>query len=108
MDSLRSQKDKGTSFQLIDSSDDEFACGYKDCKVCGDTKPLKEFALEAKGVQGRKAVCKICNSTRTIKRPAKRGEIPLKTIRNAVSKVTTDRIQQALEAAAYRIIKESM
>ena len=108
MESNRTSQEERAGFQLIASSDDEFACGYKDCKVCGDTKPLKEFALEAKGVQGRKAVCKICNSTRTIQRPAKRGEIPMSTIRNAVSKVTNDRIQQALEAAAYRIIKESM
>ena len=84
----------GNAFSII-ASEDDFACGYKDCKVCGDTKPLKEFALEAKGVQGRKAVCKICNSTRTIKSP-KKGTI------------SNDRIQQALEAAAYRIIKESM
>ena len=96
MDSLRSTKEKGSSFELIASSDDDFACGYKDCKVCGDTKPLKEFALEAKGVLGRKAVCKICNSTRTIKSPPKKG------------KISNDRIQKALEAAAYRIIKESM
>ena len=108
MESNGTSQEKGTGIQLIASSDDEFACGYKDCKVCGDTKPLKEFRVEAKGVGGRKAICRDCSSERTIKRPAKRGEIPLKTIRNAVSKVTNDRIQKALEAAAYRIIKESM
>ena len=114
MDSLRETKTDGSGFQLIatrdefNDMDDDFGAGYKDCKVCGDTKPLKEFWVEANGVGGRKSTCKACASTRTIKRPAKRGEIPLKTIRNAVSKVTNDRIQQALEAAAYRIIKESM
>ena len=108
MDSLRSTKEKGSSFELIASYDDEFGAGYKTCKTCGYGKPLDEFFVEAKGVGGRKAICRACSSERTIKRPAKRGEIPLKTIRNAVSKVTNDRIQQALEAAAYRIIKESM
>ena len=87
---------------------DDFGAGYKMCKACLGVKPLDEFRVEAKGVGGRKAICKDCSSERTIKRPAKRGEIPLKTIRNAVSKVTNDRIQKALEAAAYRIIKEIM
>ena len=95
MDSLRSTKEKGSSFQLIASSDDDFGAGYKDCKVCGDTKPLKEFRAEAKGVGGRKAICKDCSSERT-KKPPKKG------------KISNDRIQKALEAAAYRIIKESM
>ena len=108
MDSLRSTKEKGSSFELIASSDDEFACGYKECNTCGVLQPYYNFRVEARGVGGRKARCKDCSSERTIKRPAKRGEIPLKTIRNAVSKVTNDRIQKALEAAAYRIIKESM
>jgi len=84
----------GNAFSII-ASEDDFACGYKDCKVCGETKPLKEYRVEAKGVQGRKAVCKNCNNTPTIKSP-KKGTI------------SNDRIQQALEAAAYRIIKESM
>ena len=96
MDSVRETKTDGTGFQLIASSDDEFACGYKDCKVCGDTKPLKEFRVEAKGVGGRKAICRDCSSERTIKSPPKKG------------KISNDRIQKALEAAAYRIIKESM
>ena len=94
MDSVRETKTDGTGFQLIASSDDEFACGYKDCKVCGDTKPLKEFRVEAKGVGGRKAICRACSSERTITAKSKKGN--------------NDRIQKALEAAAYRIIKESM
>ena len=91
MDSLRSTAKEGTAFELIASADDDFACGYKDCKVCGETKPLKEYRVEAKGVQGRKAVCKVCTPSSTPK-----------------IKVDNDRIQRALEAAAYRIIKESM
>jgi len=96
MESNGTSQEKGTGIQLIASSDDEFACGYKDCKVCGDTKPLKEFRVEAKGVGGRKAICRACSSERTIKSPPKKG------------KISNDRIQKALEAAAYRIIKESM
>ena len=96
MESDRTSQEKGTDFQLVASSDDEFACGYKDCKVCGDTKPLKEFWVEANGVGGRKSTCKACSGTRTIKSPPKKG------------KISNDRIQKALEAAAYRIIKESM
>ena len=108
MESDRTSQEKGTDFQLVASSDDDFGAGCKDCKICGEIKPLDEFWVEANGVGGRKSTCKACASTRTIKRPAKRGEIPLKTIKKAVSKVTNDRIQQALEAAAYRYIKEIM
>ena len=108
MDDSHGTKNNGNSFELIASSDDEFGAGYKACKQCGMIQPLDAYRVEAKGVGGRKAICRACSSERTTKRPAKRGEIPLKTIRNAVSKVTNDRIQQALEAAAYRIIKESM
>ena len=108
MESNRTSQEKGTDFQLVASSDDDFGAGYKECNTCGVLQPYDNFWVEAKGVGGRKSTCKACSSTRTIKRPAKRGEIPLKTIKKAVSKVTNDRIQQALEAAAYRIIKESM
>ena len=119
MESDRTSQEKGTDFQLVASSDDDFqAGGYKRCKICGEEQPLDEFWVEAKGVMGRKAICKKCLNTAEgfkrndfgprIKRPAKRGEIPLKTIRKAVSKVTNDRIQQALEAAAYRYLKEIM
>ena len=96
MDSLRSTKEKGSSFELIASYDDEFGAGYKTCKTCGYGKPLDEFRVEAKGVGGRKAICRACSSERTIKSPPKKG------------KISNDRIQKALEAAAYRIIKESM
>ena len=108
MESDRTSQEKGTDFQLVASSDDDFGAGYKMCKICGEDKPLEEFYKHATCRDGHKSVCKSCICERKVKRPAKRGEIPLKTIRNAVSKVTNDRIQQALEAAAYRIIKESM
>ena len=96
MDSLRSTKEKGSSFELIASSDDEFACGYKECNTCGVLQPYDNFRVEAKGVGGRKAICKDCSSERTITAKPKKG------------KISNDRIQKALEAAAYRIIKESM
>ena len=109
MESNRTSQEERAGFQLIASSDDDFGAGWKICSNCNTDQPLDNFWVEAKGRSGRKAVCKNClNKTHKVKRPAKRGEIPLKTIRNAVSKVTNDRIQQALEAAAYRIIKESM
>ena len=108
MESYGSTAKEGTAFEFIASSDDDFGAGYKACKQCGMIQPHSAYRVEAKGIGGRKAICRACSSERTIQRPAKRGEIPLKTIRNAVSKVTNDRIQQALEAAAYRIIKESM
>ena len=94
MDSLRSTKEKGSSFELIASSDDEFACGYKECNTCGVLQPYDNFRVEAKGVGGRKAICKACSSERTITAKPKKGN--------------NDRIQKALEAAAYRIIKEYM
>ena len=94
MDSLRSTKEKGSSFELIASSDDEFACGYKECNTCGVLQPYDNFRVEAKGVGGRKAICRACSSERTITAKSKKGN--------------NDRIQKALEAAAYRIIKESM
>ena len=108
MESNRTSQEERAGFQLIASSDDDFGAGYKACKQCGMIQPHSAYRVEAKGIGGRKAICRACYSERTIQRPAKRGEIPLKTIRKAVSKVTNDRIQQALEAAAYRIIKEIM
>ena len=108
MESYGSTAKEGTAFELIASSDDDFGAGYKNCTKCSILKPLDVFWVEPKGVMGRKSWCKACSGERTIKRPAKRGEIPLKTIRNAVSKVTNDRIQQAFEAAAYRYLKEIM
>jgi len=95
MDGTRSTTEKGSAFEIIASADDDFGAGYKICKGCGENKPLEEFRVEAKGVQGRKAVCKNCNNTPTIKSPKK-------------GSVRNDMIKAALEAAAYRIIKESM
>ena len=95
MESDRTSKEKGTGIQLIASyDDDDFGAGYKTCKTCGYGKPLDEFRVEAKGVGGRKAICKACSSERTITAKPKKGN--------------NDRIQKALEAAAYRIIKEAM
>ena len=98
MESNRTSQEERAGFQLIASSDDDFGAGYKECISCFKDKPLDEFRVEAKGVGGRKAACKACTSIyeRTIKSPPKKG------------KISNDRIQKALEAAAYRIIKESM
>ena len=86
-------QEEGSCFTLIAATEpgDDFGAGYKVCKVCGDEQPLDNFMVEKKGVGGRKAICKSCTSTR----------------KNKVV-VSNDRIQRALEAAAYRIIKESM
>jgi len=96
MDGLRSTKEKRSSFEIIASSDDDFGAGYKPCKQCGMIQPLDAYRAEPKGIGGRKAICRACLSERTIKSPPKKGTI------------SNDRIQKALEAAAYRIIKESM
>ena len=105
MENSHGAKKNGGSFEIIASTepelmDDDFGVGYKDCKVCGDTKPLVEFRVDAKGVGGRKAKCKSCspttNTPRTVKDAHRRG-----AIRNEM-------IRLAMEAAAYRIIKESM
>jgi len=101
MDSLRSTKEKGSSFELIASSDDDFGAGYKRCKVCGEEQPFDNFRVEAKGVMGRKAICKKCVNTAE---SWKRNDFGPKT----KGKISNDRIQAALESAAYRIIKESM
>ena len=96
MDSVRETKTDGAGFQLIASSDDDFGAGYKPCKQCGMIQPLDAYRVEAKGVGGRKAICRACLSERTTKSPPKKGTI------------SNDRIQQALEAAAYRYLKEIM
>ena len=101
MESNRTSPEKGTGIQLIASSDDDFGAGYKTCTKCFIQKPLDEFWVEPKGVMGRKAICKKCVNTAE---SWKRNNFGPKT----KGKISNDRIQQALEAAAYRIIKESM
>ena len=94
MDNSHGTKDNGNSFELVASSDDDFGAGWKECKSCLVPKPLDSYNVEKRGAGGRKAVCKDC--TNKVNRSVK---IPVQS---------NDRIQQALEAAAYRIIKESM
>ena len=94
MESNRTSQEERAGFQLIASSDDDFGAGHKACKICGMIQPYDSYRAEPKGVGGRKAICKACSGERSIKSPPKR--------------VRNDRIQKALEAAAYRIIKESM
>ena len=94
MESNRTSQEKGTDFQLVASSDDDFGAGWKECKSCLVPKPLDSYNVEKRGAGGRKAVCKDC--TNKVNRSVK---IPVQS---------NDRIQQALEAAAYRYIKEIM
>ena len=105
MDSERAAKTEGTGLQIIASQDlsfgaytidDDFGSGFKTCRECGTPTPLTEFRREKKGVGGRKAVCKKCQ-----------GISDRKKARKTVN-VSNDMIKNALEAAAYRIIKESM
>ena len=96
MESNGTSQEERAGFQLIASSDDDFGAGYKACKQCGMIQPYSAYRAEAKGVGGRKAICRACYSERTIKSPPKKGTI------------SNDRIQQALEAAAYRYLKEIM
>ena len=97
MEDVYGSKKSGSSFELIASSDDDFGmgfgAGYKACKQCGNIQPYSAFRKEKKGVGGRKAICRACSSE-----PSSVPRV----------KVGNDRIQRALEAAAYRIIKESM
>ena len=86
MDGLRGKTFKGTGFELIASSDDDFGAGFKECSKCGDSKPLVEFH---KG----KAMCKMC----------RRDHKPPK-----IKTHNDDMVYQAMVDAAYRIIKESM
>ena len=104
MESTRITENKETDFQIIACDDTpytkqitDFGSGdTKVCKECGLEKPLSEFRVESKGIGNRKAVCKICMGTETPRKAYKRGN------------VSNDMIKAALEAAAYRIIKESM
>jgi len=84
----------GNSFQIIGTDDSihtDFGCGdTKVCKECGEDKPLLEFHKEALGILGRKAICKSC----------------LHKTKGSISHGDNDMIRQALEAAAYRILKE--
>ena len=94
MDNSHGTKTNGSSvnFEIVASMepgqmDDDFGSGWKVCTQCGDEKPLSEFH---KG----KVACKVCRSI-------KKDYVKPKQARH-------DMIQAALEAAAYRIIKESM
>ena len=102
MEDTSRTKDNGSSFELVASMepgqmDDDFGSGWKICTHCNDEKPLVEFHLDKSGVYGRRSWCKLCeNEKRRKVKPAKENNM------------RHDRIDRALEAAAYRIIKESM
>ena len=100
MEDTSRTKTNGSSFELVASMepgqmDDDFGAGWKICKICGDEQPLDNFGVEAKGVMGRKAICKGC-----VKQSPRRV--------GAKIKASSDRIDRALEAAAYRYLKEIM
>ena len=82
------------SLKMNTPENDDFGAGYKYCNHCTEPKPLTEFSIDPCGVYGRSGWCKDCTTpTEDVLGP---------------KKISNDRIQQALEAAAYRIIKESM
>lgn len=44
----------------------------KPCSKCEEVKPLEEFAINSKGLHGRKSVCKVCSNDAQKKLAAKR------------------------------------
>jgi len=99
MDSPRSTKKQGSSFELIASSEmNEFGSGpTKVCTVCGDDKPLVEYHKDRTSSDGHKPMCKACKGKYDRKRSKHLTKIP-----------SGDFVRQAFEDAAYRILKESM
>ena len=87
----------GNAFQII-ASDDDFGAGpTKVCNTCGEDKLLVEYHQDMHSPDGHKKMCKSCKSKydKARQSPKPPG-------------VSNDMIKNALEAAAYRIIKESM
>jgi glycerol dehydrogenase-like iron-containing ADH family enzyme len=82
----------GNAFQVV-ATDDEVWAETKICNKCGLPKKLDEFRLEKRGISGRKATCKECIKPADIVKNRKKG-------------VTNDMIREALENAAYRLLKE--
>jgi len=46
----------------------------KPCSKCLQTKPLQDFAINSKGLRGRKSVCKVCSNEAQILLSKKRKE----------------------------------
>ena len=61
MASNRTSQEERAGIHLIDCSDDDLVAGYKACKQCGMLQPLDAYSAEAKGVGGRKAICRACS-----------------------------------------------
>jgi len=91
MDNSRSTTQKSSAFEIIASEGEKIESRI--CSGCGINKPLDEFSKEKLGVAGRKAKCKECVNS---------------SYKPGVTKITSTMIQQALEAAAYRILKERL
>ena len=99
MDSPRSTKKQGSSFELIASSEmNEFGSGpTKVCNTCGVEKPLAEYHRDRLSPDRHKLMCKSCKGKYDRKRSKHLTKIP-----------SGDFVRQAFEDAAYRILKESM
>jgi hypothetical protein len=80
----------GNAFQIIATDD---GVETKVCNKCFVPKPLDFFRREKRGVLGRRAMCKEC-------------EKPVVAAHNRKARGTTDMIKEALENAAYRLLKE--
>jgi hypothetical protein len=81
----------GNAFQIIATDD---GVETKTCNKCGLTKPLDDFRREKRGILGRRGQCKKCTK-------------PIIAAQNRKARgVTPDMIKEALEAAAYRLLKE--
>jgi hypothetical protein len=79
----------GNAFQIVATDDSE----TKLCNKCGLDKSLSGFRREKRGVLGRRGMCKECDK-------------PIVAAHNRKARGTTDMIKEALENAAYRLLKE--
>jgi hypothetical protein len=83
----------GNAFQVV-ATEDEVWAETKICNQCGLPKKLEEFRREKRGISGRRATCKECTK-------------PVIAAQNRKARgVTNDMIKEALENAAYRLLKE--
>ncbi len=91
MDNSRSSEDKGSAFQIIASEPVDEAT--KVCNNCEKKKSLDDFHVAFDGASGRRAECKACRNIRSrVKKPV----------------TSNDMIKEALENAAYRLLKERL
>ena len=78
MDSERDAAQMPASFQIVASEDgDDFASGYKTCKLCQYELPLDSFRKEKSGVGGRKAICRVCMAMEPKPKKERIKDLPL-------------------------------